>query len=134
MDFLEIKFYLNENFEWHYMEIEFNSRFVILFKNIKWNSNSIEEKWNANWCRRYWKSIHGYGVGKKKNFQNTKIQKDKHLSIPLYLGIGFTNSILELSKDNLKFSYLNQFLWIIVNKINLKYPIYMCHMYICNWI
>jgi hypothetical protein len=41
---------------------------------------------------------------------------------------------LELSKDNLKFSYLNQFLWIIVNKINLKYPIYMCHMYICNWI
>jgi hypothetical protein len=49
-------------------------------------------------------------VLEKKNFQNTKIQKDKHLSIPLYSGIGFTNSILELSKDNLKFSYLNQFL------------------------
>lgn len=42
---------------------------------LKLDPNSIEEKWNTNWCKKYWKFahyfiIHDYGV-EKKNIENT---------------------------------------------------------------
>jgi hypothetical protein len=39
------------------------------------NSNSIKNKWDASWWRKYSKSSCDFGVG-KENLKNTQIQKD----------------------------------------------------------
>jgi hypothetical protein len=92
-------FYKNQvSFEWKYwmtmhafwIEFELNPNSKIQFKYIEWNSNStieikIELKWNANWWRRYRKSPCEYGVGKRKN---KYIDPKRHISMPLYLGMG----------------------------------------------
>jgi hypothetical protein len=41
---------------------------------IELNSNSIEEKWDANWWKSYCEFDCGYGVGKNKI--KTQIQED----------------------------------------------------------
>lgn len=61
----------------NWIEIEFNS-------NI-FNSNLIEEKWNANWWKKCWKSGCGYDV--KKCFKKENIDLKRHNSTPLYLGM-----------------------------------------------
>jgi len=48
---------------------------------IELNLNSIERKWDANCCIRYWKFACDYG------FFLIIIFKKKHLSIPIYLRI-----------------------------------------------
>ncbi len=68
---------LNENIKWHYNQIELNS-------NI-FNSNLIEEKWNANWWEKCWKSVCGYDV--KKCFKKENIDLKRHNSTLLYLGM-----------------------------------------------
>jgi hypothetical protein len=56
---------------------------------IELNSNSIEEKWDANWYKKVWKFTHDYALEKKfKKHTNLK----RHLSIPFYLGIGQVDS------------------------------------------
>jgi hypothetical protein len=60
IDFVEIEFHSNEYIEWHCMHLKLN------FKLVDLNSNSIEEKWDANWYRNYWKFSCYYGVGKKR--------------------------------------------------------------------
>ncbi len=62
-----------------------------LNSNQQLDSNSIEEKWDTNWWRKYWKSSCEYGVGKKKTFKKTQIPK--YLSMFLHLN---KNSNLEL--------------------------------------
>ncbi len=53
------------------------------------NSNSIEDKWDVDWCKiRYWKFIHEYGVG-KKNLKKT--YPKRHLSMLLYSRINGLN-------------------------------------------
>jgi hypothetical protein len=47
VDYLEIKFHLNENIKWHCMQLEVNS-------------NSIEEKQDPNLGSRYWKYAHHF--------------------------------------------------------------------------
>jgi hypothetical protein len=42
--------------------------------NFKFHSNSIEKKWDANWCIRYWKSFCAYGIVKK--YFQIHIKKD----------------------------------------------------------
>jgi hypothetical protein len=54
--------------------------------HIQLHLYSIEEKWDANWCRRYWKSTHDYVVELKKPLKKHKSEK-RRLSIPFYLGI-----------------------------------------------
>jgi hypothetical protein len=76
----------NSQIEFKY--IEWNSIFLI---ELKWvqiqlrqiNSNSIEWKWDINWCTRYWKRasiIHDYSVEKKQLWKDTNSKR--HLSIP----------------------------------------------------
>jgi hypothetical protein len=50
---VKIKFHLNENIEWDCMQLELNS-------------NSIEEKWIANWCIMFSKFAWQCDAGKKK--------------------------------------------------------------------
>jgi hypothetical protein len=45
INFVKIKFQLNENIEWHCMQLELNS-------------NSNREKWDANWLKIYLKSFY----------------------------------------------------------------------------
>jgi hypothetical protein len=52
----------------------------------KLNSNSIEEEWDANWYKRYWKRASDYVIQKQKLQKNTNLKR--HLSNPLYLTIG----------------------------------------------
>jgi len=68
---LEIKFHLNENIEWHCMQLELNWNTLDSY-SIKLSLNLIEEKWDANWSKKYWKFachffsiIHDYGVKRK---------------------------------------------------------------------
>jgi len=50
-------------FIFSFIEFKFNNSIKI---ELNSNSNSIEDKWDVDWCkRRYWKSIHEYGVEKK---------------------------------------------------------------------
>ncbi len=56
--------------KWIEIELKLNS---IEFKLVEWNINSIKEKWDANWCKRYWNFAHDYGVKKFK--KKTQIQK-----------------------------------------------------------
>jgi hypothetical protein len=67
IDFVEIQFYSNEDIEWHCMHLELNFNLVDL------NSNSIQEKWDANWYRNYWKFSCDYGVEKKRPSGKTQI-------------------------------------------------------------
>jgi len=64
---IELK-YIEWNFNW--IELNFNSTTfnstIGLRDNSNSNSNSIKEKWDTNWWRRYGKFIYEYGVGKKK--------------------------------------------------------------------
>jgi hypothetical protein len=67
---------------WIQNQISIEIRWIELDSSnlIELNSNSNEEKWDVKWCRRHWKSIGDYGVG-KKTFENT-------FSILINLGIG----------------------------------------------
>jgi hypothetical protein len=71
---------------------------------ISLNSNSIEEKWDANWCIRYWNFAHDYVVDFFFNFLN--IRKDTFSSF-------FT---LELSKNILFWNYRPK-QWLIKSKV-----------------
>ncbi len=94
IDFVKIKFHLIETIEWHCMQLEFNpipielnptpielnptpielNPISVELNWIQQDSNSIEEKWDAKWWKRYWKFTYEYGVG---NFLLQKqIQKD----------------------------------------------------------
>ncbi len=66
------------HFELNWIEFQFN-----------------EEKWDANWWRRYWKFACEYGVGKKPPKQH-KFEKI-HFNASL-LGNGLNNLSLELFK------------------------------------
>ncbi len=68
--FCEIKLHSNENIWWHCMQHELNSNF-------------IENKWDANWCKRYWKSTHDCDL----NFFFQKGTLEKNLFIPINWGI-----------------------------------------------
>jgi hypothetical protein len=43
VDFVKFNFHLNENIEWYCMQLELNP-------------NLIKQKWDANWCIKYWKN------------------------------------------------------------------------------
>jgi hypothetical protein len=64
---MEIKFH----FAWiywmtlHVNWIELNSNSTQFNSMIGLKLNSIEEKWYANWWKRFCRSTHEYGVGKK---------------------------------------------------------------------
>jgi hypothetical protein len=47
----------------HWMEFEFTSRIKVRFNWIRFKFNW--NKWDANWCKRYWKLSREYGVEKK---------------------------------------------------------------------
>ncbi len=93
IDFVKIKFHSNENIEWHCIQLEVNSIYSSVLNSIQFNfkiliqillnSNLIEEKWDTNWCRRFWKSTHDYGW-------KSKLWKDIHSRerLSFYLGIG----------------------------------------------
>ncbi len=52
------------------------------WNSVQFNSNNIyiEEKWDGNWCTRYWNFAHDYGVEKgKKPFKRHKYEKDTKL-------------------------------------------------------
>jgi hypothetical protein len=78
IDFVKIKFHSNEIVGWHCVynlnSIQYNWIWIII--EFKFN----EEKWDVKWCRRHWKYIGDYGVG-KKTFENI-------FSILNHLGIG----------------------------------------------
>jgi len=50
----------------------------------QWNSNSIEKKQDANWCKRYWKYAYDYGV--ERNFKNYEILKPKPIAFASFKG------------------------------------------------
>ncbi len=58
----------NMHFELNWIEFQFN-----------------DEKWDANWWRKYWKFACKYSVEKKLQ-NNTNLKR--HISMPLYLGMG----------------------------------------------
>jgi len=58
---------------------------------LELNLNSIEEKWDANWYKRFSKFASNYGVGKKT-------LKKKHIYILHHLRIEYTYYNLELYK------------------------------------
>jgi hypothetical protein len=41
---------------------------------IQLNTNWMEEKWDAHWCKSYWKSAHDYGI-EKNTLKEHKSQK-----------------------------------------------------------
>ncbi len=63
---------MNENIEWHWMQIEVTSDLIELdFNSTKFNSTIGLKKlknWNTNWWKRYWKSACEYDVG-ERNFK-----------------------------------------------------------------
>ncbi len=73
IDFVKIKFHLNETIEWYCMQLEFNP-IPIELNAIQQDSNSIEEKWDAKCWKMYWKFTYEYGVGKNK--LQRQIQKE----------------------------------------------------------
>ncbi len=68
----------------------------------------------CKFTKKVWKDTHEYGVGKKKRLKKDTNLK-RYLSMHLYLGMGYIDFNLELSKWqpitydlwNLKLSYLN---------------------------
>jgi len=63
-------------FQVHWLKFNFLSdtwNGIKISISIELKSNSIEEKWDANWCKRYWKPTCEYGVEKKP----LKIHKSK---------------------------------------------------------
>ncbi len=108
----------------------------IEFKYIEWNlnsiwiqfnnfSNSIEEKWDANWWRRYWKYACEYDLIKNNNFFFKKktlkdINLERHVCFHVSL---FKNGLktfqfgtiqmMIYDSWNLKLSYLTHLQWII---------------------
>jgi len=85
------------HFEWKYwmtlhtnwIEFQFNLNLSKLspntFNSTKFNSNLIEEKWNANWWKKCWKSACGYGV--KKCLKKKNMDLKRHNFTPLFLGM-----------------------------------------------
>ncbi len=69
---------------------------------LELNLNSIEEKWDANWYKRFSKFACNYGIG-KKTFEKEKEKKEKkrHICILHHLRIEYTYSNLELYKGQL---------------------------------
>jgi hypothetical protein len=68
----EKKFYSNENIEWHCIQLELKFDSIKSILNL--NSNSIEKKWDAIWCKRFWKKSLEYGV-EKNNLNINKYEK-----------------------------------------------------------
>jgi hypothetical protein len=128
-------FHLNENIERHCMQIELNCiqllnltqieldpKNKIKFKYTKWNSNSIEfkfhgiqiklylnsieEKWDGTWCKFYWNFAYDYGDKNNKLWKeiDTKIYT---FPFPLYLGISYTHSNLELLSKRMTYRTQN---------------------------
>jgi hypothetical protein len=56
INFVKIKFHLNENIEWHCMQLEFNFNSIsIEFKYIEWNINCFNStKFNSNSIHIHW--------------------------------------------------------------------------------
>jgi hypothetical protein len=87
---LEIKFHLNENIEWHCMQLELNwntldsNPLELDSYSIKLSLNLIEEKWDANWSKKYWKfACHFFPSFMIMVLKEKKIKRQKkHLSIP----------------------------------------------------
>jgi hypothetical protein len=72
-------------FIFSFIEFKFNNWINIEFNS---NSNSIENKWNVDWCKKkYCKSIHEYGVEKNLKMSHPK----RHLSMLLYSKINGLN-------------------------------------------
>ncbi len=114
VDFVEIKFHLNENNEWHFFFnwIGFKLHWVE-FKYIEWILiwNSIEKKCYANWRKRYWIFFSLIWCWIKKSFKTTQIQKTPFHAF-FYLGMvkqiqGWNCPSDDYNLWNLTFSYLN---------------------------
>jgi len=56
------------------------------YYSFELNSYLIEEKWNANWYKKYLKFTSDYVLENKKNSEKIKLKKN--LFILLYLRIG----------------------------------------------
>ncbi len=125
---MKIKFHLNGNIEWHYVQLESNS---IKSNQIELDSDSIELNSNStiglrfNWIKhklmeKISKIYYEYDV-KKKTFKNTETWNDM---LPCLFPLEWTKqiSIWNWSSDdhylrNLKLSSLNQLQWILVTRI-----------------
>jgi hypothetical protein len=46
LKFVKIKFHLNENIEWHHMQLELNSKNLIEFKYLHWIKFKFKFKFN----------------------------------------------------------------------------------------
>ncbi len=96
---------------------QFNS---ILIESNKWDyelikldSNSIEEKWNANWWRKYWKSAHdGW---KTQTLERHKFEKT------------LFHSSLEWAKQIIIWNYLHDNLRLMGSTIVLPKPTSINH-------
>jgi hypothetical protein len=83
----KMKFHSNENTEWHFMQsFELNSNSLELdllnsnLTKLNLDSNLVEEKWDANWCKKIWNfSYHFHHLWLwcwKKTSEKSQIQKD----------------------------------------------------------
>jgi hypothetical protein len=103
------------------------------------NSNSIEKKWDTNWCKRYWKFACDHDVEQKKIWKDTfpffftwestkqiliwNCPKENLLELfkQWFIGIVQRTIYWNCSNNdlwNIKLSYLNQFWQIVVIEIS----------------
>jgi hypothetical protein len=104
---LKLNSILSKNIEWYFMQIQFNSTFLLKFNWIefKFKKNGMQILWRTIWI---FKNI--YGV-EKRNLKE-KFGKD---TIPCLFTWEWAKQNFHLNDDhnlwNLKMSYLNQLQW-----------------------
>jgi hypothetical protein len=94
---------------------QMNSNILNGIMEFKFHWIKFKDKWDANWCKRYWKFAYDYSVRKKKTLKR-QIWKD---TSPFFFPWESIEDSLLWSCStnnlrNLKLSNFNQIWWIII--------------------